>query len=33
MTFLYHTRENSGSHPPEVSAIMERVPVGATVVT
>src|SRR6267143_4735069 len=33
ITRLNHRRLNSGSHPPDVSAIIERVPVGATVVT
>ena len=32
ITFLYHIRENSGSQPPDVSVIMLKVPVGATVV-
>ena len=33
MTRLYQIRLNSGSQPPDVSAIIESVPVGATVVT
>src|SRR2546430_16495999 len=33
ITRLNHRRLNSGSHPPEVSAIIDSVPVGATVVT